>query len=93
VPAGLVRGITGRDYPDAVRRSWPRGGTVFLRLRIEPDGRPSQCDVMRSFGDPAADEWTCRLIVERGQFRPARNARGAPVAAWFGYVQSDRNSR
>ena len=24
-------------------------------LRIEPNGRPSQCDVMRSYGDPVAD--------------------------------------
>jgi hypothetical protein len=27
--------------------------------------------------------------MERGQFRPARNARGLPVPAWFGYVQRD----
>ncbi|HVL79534.1 MAG TPA: energy transducer TonB [Sphingomicrobium sp.] len=85
----LVRGITNRDYPDAIQRSWPRGGQIFLRLRIEPNGRASQCDVMRSFGNSAADQWTCRLIMDRGQFRPAVNDRGVPVADWFGYIQSD----
>lgn len=89
VPPSLVRGITQRDYPDAIQRSWPRGGRIFLRLRIEPSGRPSQCDVMRGYGDPVADQWTCRLVMDRGVFRPARNMRGEPVASWFGYVQSE----
>jgi protein TonB len=89
VPAGLIRGITSRDYPSAVRQSWPRGGIIYLRLRIEPNGRPSRCDVMRSFGSPSIDQWTCSLVMERGLFRPALDARGAPVAAWFGYKQVD----
>ena len=83
----LVRGITNRDYPVAIQRAWPRDGRIFLRLRIQPDGRPSQCDVMRSFGNAAIDQWTCRLIMERGVFRPATNDRGVPIAAWYGYVQ------
>lgn len=89
VPAALVRGISGRDYPPAIQRSWPRGGVIFLRLRIEPNGRPSQCDVMRGFGDRLADQWTCSLVMQRGLFRPARDARGNPVSAWFGYKQVD----
>lgn len=88
-PVSLVRGISARDYPDAVMRGWPRGGAIFLRLRIEPNGRPSRCDVMRSFGNPNADQWTCSLIVQRGLFRPALDALGNPVAAWFGYKQVD----
>lgn len=90
-PAALVRGITSRDYPPAIRQSWPRGAAVFLRLRIEANGRPSQCDVMRGFGNPSADQWTCTLVMQRGLFRPARDSTGRPVAAWFGYKQSDRD--
>ena len=85
----LVRGITNRDYPREVQRRWPRGGRIFLRLRIEPNGRASQCDVMRSFGDRLIDDWTCRLVTERAVFRPAVNRQGEAVAAWFGYVQSE----
>ena len=85
----LVRGITNRDYPPAIQRSWPRGGRVFVRVRVQPDGRVSQCDVMRSFGDKAVDQWTCSLVTSRAQFRPATDATGRPIAAWFGYVQSD----
>ena len=87
----IIRGIEGRDYPPQIRRRWPRGGAIFLRLRIEPNGRPSQCDVMRSYGDLIADQWTCSLIMERGVFRPATNARGQPIAAWYGYVQRERD--
>ena len=89
VGASLVRGISSRDYPAAIQQSWPRGGRIFLRLRIEPNGRPSQCDVMRSFGNASADQWTCSLVMSRGVFRPARNAAGQPVPAWFGYVQEE----
>ncbi len=89
VPAALVRGITARDYPTAIMRGWPRGGAIFVRLRIEADGRPSRCDVMRSFGDSSADQWTCSLIMQRGRFRPALDARGVPISAWFGYKQAD----
>jgi protein TonB len=85
----IVRGITNRDFPAQVQRSWPRGGAIFLRLRIQPNGRPSQCDVMRGFGNKAADQWACSLIMERGQFRPARDANGTPIAAWYGYIQRD----
>ena len=41
------------------------------------------------FGSPSIDQWTCSLVMERGLFRPALDARGAPVAAWFGYKQVD----
>src|SRR5918993_1174634 len=88
-PPTIVRGIVGRDYPPQIQRRWPRGGAIFLRLRIEPNGRPSQCDVMRSYGDAVADQWTCSLIMERGIFRPATNQRGQPIAAWYGYVQRE----
>lgn len=85
----LVRGITNRDYPPAIQRSWPRGGRIFVRVRVQPDGRVSQCDIMRSFGDASADQWTCSLILQRASFRPATDASGKPIAAWFGYVQGD----
>lgn len=87
--ATLVRGITNRDYPVQIQRVWPKGGAIFLRLRIQPNGKPSSCDVMRSFGNAAADQWTCSLMMQRGQFRPARDAQGNPIAAWYGYIQRD----
>lgn len=85
----LVKGITNRDYPKAVQRKWPAGGQIFTRLRIRPDGSVKSCDVMRSYGDRTADMLTCSLLTKKGRFRPATDASGRPIEAWFGYVQRD----
>ena len=86
----VIRGITNRDYPDEVSRYWPRGGAVFIAVRVLPNGRATDCRINRSIGIPAIDQWTCKLVEERAVFRPARDASGRPVAAWFGYVQQER---
>jgi len=89
----VIRGITNRDYPDEVARYWPRGGAVFIAVRILPNGRATDCKINRSIGVPAIDQWTCRLVEERGVFRPATDPSGRPVAAWFGYVQQEARRR
>ena len=79
--ARWLRGsITDRDYPDAEfeRRI---GGTVFLRFIVDPTGRVSECTVTRSSGSRALDATTCRLILRRFRYRPARDAEGNPIAA------------
>ncbi|HYD38320.1 MAG TPA: energy transducer TonB, partial [Allosphingosinicella sp.] len=45
-----------------------------------PSGRVSDCKVTRSSGSPALDSVTCRLIVARFRYRPARDAEGRPIA-------------
>ena len=89
----VIRGITNRDYPDEVSRYWPRGGAVFIAVRVLPNGRATDCKINRSIGIPAIDQWTCKLVEERATFRPATDASGRPVAAWFGYVQQEARRR
>jgi len=89
----VVRGITNRDYPDEVSRYWPRGGAVFIAVRVLPNGRATDCKINRSVGIPAIDQWTCKLVEERGVFRPATDANGRPVAAWYGYIQREVGGR
>ena len=89
----VLRGITNRDYPDAVSRYWPRGGAVFIAVRVLPNGRATGCKINRSIGVPAIDQWTCRLVEQRAIFRPATDSSGRPVAAWFGYVQQESRGR
>lgn len=85
----VVRGITNRDYPDEVARYWPRGGAVFIAVRVLPNGRATDCKINRSIGVPAIDQWTCKLVEERAVFRPATDANGRPVASWYGYIQRE----
>ena len=74
--------ISGRlrdaDYPRAALDAL-EGGTVTVVVTIEPNGRVSQCDVVRSSGSYALDDTTCRLIQQRYRYRPARDDYGRPV--------------
>ncbi|MCF2515960.1 energy transducer TonB [Sphingomonas sp. G124] len=85
----VLRGITNRDYPDEVARYWPRGGAVFIAVRVLPNGRATDCKINRSIGIPAIDQWTCKLVEERAVFRPATDANGRPIASWYGYIQRE----
>ncbi len=79
--------LTLADYPSAIRRMWPRGGRVYVAVRVQLDGRATNCKVNRSIGDPTIDQWTCSLVEQKVRFRPAVNDRGEPYVAWYGYVQ------
>jgi protein TonB len=79
--------LRGRDIGRDLMDQWPRGRPVFLRLRIDPRGYVSECDVTRGTGVAAIDSVMCNLAHERLRFRPALNRSGQPVAGWVGYAQ------
>ena len=79
--------LTSRDYHSSIRRNWPRGGRVFVAVRVQLDGRATDCKVNRSIGDPVIDAETCRLVEQKVRFRPAVDDNGRPYVAWYGYVQ------
>lgn len=82
-PAVQIAGSIGpEDYPEeALRRR--ATGTVYMRFVVAPNGRVTECAVTRSSGSPALDETTCRLIVRRFRYRPARDGTGRPVRYVF----------
>ena len=88
-PALITPSLTRRDYPDEVSRFWPRSRDAFVAVavRVQLDGRGTDCKINKSSGVPAIDQWTCRLVETRLRFRPATDDRGRPVVAWYGYVQ------
>jgi protein TonB len=79
--------LRGRDFPSEMLDRWPRGATVFLRLRVDPKGFVSECNVDRGTGIAAIDSQVCDVARDRLRFRPALNRAGQPVAGWFGYAQ------
>ena len=79
--------LTGRDFPRDMLEQWPRGETVFLRLRVDTRGYVSECAVDRGTGIPSIDSVICNLAHDRLRFRPALNRGGQAVAGWFGYAQ------
>ena len=79
--------LRGRDFPSEMLERWPRGATIFLRLRVDARGYVSECTVDRGTGVVAIDSAMCNLAHDRLRFRPARNRSGQAVAGWFGYAQ------
>jgi protein TonB len=79
--------LLGRDFPRDLLGQWPRGATVFLRLRVDTRGYISECAVDRGSGVQAIDSMICNLAHDRLRFRPALNRSGQAVAGWFGYAQ------
>jgi protein TonB len=75
----IAGGIDEADYPASAYRA-RIGGTVSLRFVVAPTGRVSRCSVTRSSGNAALDETTCRLILRRFRYRPARDNEGNPTA-------------
>jgi protein TonB len=79
--------LRGRDFPPDMLDQWPRGATVFLRLRVDARGLVSECMVDRGTGIASIDAAMCNFAHERLRFRPALNRSGQAVAGWFGYAQ------
>jgi protein TonB len=67
-----------RDYPRAARAAGVEG-SVAVRFTVEPSGRVSGCQVIRSTANAELDATTCRLIEQRFRYRPALDAAGNPV--------------
>ncbi len=84
-PARLLRGqIRDADYPRAAYRAGV-GGTVYLRFVVGTNGRITECSVTRSSGNAELDATTCRLLIERRRYAPARDAHGRKVPdVWTG---------
>ena len=57
-----------------------RRGSVAITVKVNTDGRPSDCRVVRSSGNPQADTLMCQLTIRHVRFRPARDPQGRPVA-------------
>ena len=77
--ANLGDFIGSSDYPAAAQSSGEQGIVAF-QLSVSPDGRTTDCQVTASSGSASLDETTCRLMIERARFAPARDAAGNAVA-------------
>jgi TonB family protein len=76
--ANLVSLFSDEDYPlEAVRNR--EQGAVQFRLGVGADGRPTECAIAATSGSAILDDTTCRLLMERARFEPARDEKGKAV--------------
>ena len=79
-PAQRISKIPNREYRRFVAASGMRTGRVGVTVKVNTDGRASNCRIVQSSGNPGADELMCRLTEQYVRFRPARDPHGRPIA-------------
>jgi protein TonB len=78
-PARKITKIPDREYRH-LADSGLAAGSVAIAIRVNPDGTVSNCRVVRSSGNSAADSLMCQLTIEYVRFSPARDPSGRAVA-------------
>ena len=78
--------IRDGDFPSEARKAKAHG-TTETEIAVTSDGRPASCRVTRSSGNAQLDATTCRLVMERFGFRPARDDSGRAIAGVVEYDQ------
>lgn len=68
------------SYPSAAKIAGQEGRTEFA-LDIDAVGRIRTCSIVQSSGSELLDTTTCSQLILNGQFEPARDASGRPVAS------------
>ena len=68
-----------KDYPMNARKAGIQGRVVIV-LDVGKDGAVKSCHIAIS-ADPDLDAVSCQDAMERASFRPAVDAKGAPVAS------------
>lgn len=75
-----ARWISGGPQDSDNRRGRLKG-TVLVRFVVQPEGRVSNCGIVRGSGNADLDAATCRLVEARAVFNPAIGNDGRPVAS------------
>ena len=78
--------IKDSDYPAAAREARAQGVTR-TRISVNAQGRPTACQIRRSSGNVELDDTTCRLVLKRFRFSPARDGTGRTTADSVDYDQ------
>jgi TonB family protein len=80
MPRHTAGNFRDSDYPTAALDR-NQVGTTMVRLTVAPDGSAGDCRLIFSSRSRDLDTTTCRVILERFRYEPARDAEGNPVAA------------
>lgn len=77
-PRNIESWMQGDHYPAAALVARAEGRTSFV-LMIQPNGRPSDCQITKTSGNADLDKTTCELF-RKGYFNPAVDENGTKVA-------------
>ncbi|WP_425326506.1 TonB family protein [Sphingomonas pseudosanguinis] len=58
-------------------------GRVRVAVLVDNTGEPRRCVVLQSSDEALLDQSTCRLMLEKARFDPARDRKGRAVAGVY----------
>ncbi|HEV2596064.1 MAG TPA: energy transducer TonB [Sphingomicrobium sp.] len=74
--------FNANDYPfEAIKKGLQ--GSVGFEVDVDPDGKPTSCQVTKSSGQQILDQTTCEVVRSRAHFHPALDAKGRPVSGHY----------
>jgi hypothetical protein len=74
--------LKSNDYPAGMLMKGAQALVAF-RLMVDIAGLPTACEIDRSYGDAPFQKATCRALMLHARFRPALDAKGAPIASYY----------
>ncbi|WP_341207757.1 energy transducer TonB [uncultured Sphingomonas sp.] len=80
VPLDVGEWLGFDSYPPAAIRAGEQGRVVAI-VTIDATGHPSACRIDISIGSPVLEKGTCDVVLSKGKFAPARDAKGRAVAS------------
>ncbi len=91
--ASLSRRVWPADHAKLVRslqRAYPNGmearripGFIRARLDISESGEPTACHIQAPISEPAFEREACEQLMDEGEFFPALDAQGNPIASYY----------
>jgi periplasmic protein TonB len=90
-PARMVGRIPNSEYRRISAGRIPTG-SAMITFRVNPNGRISNCRIIRSSGDPYVDAMVCDAATRWLVFNPARDPAGTPVSQDITYTPNWRPS-
>jgi hypothetical protein len=78
IPQNVERWFTADDVPDYLVREGTGLWAVPIRMNVTPDGTVQGCDLEATSRIADLDKLTCRILLKRARFQPARSADGLP---------------
>ena len=58
-------------------------GFIRARLDISESGEPTACHIQAPISEPAFEREACEQLMDEGEFFPALDAQGNPIASYY----------
>ncbi|MGN6495720.1 MAG: energy transducer TonB [Tsuneonella sp.] len=74
--------FSSNDYPTEMLREGMEG-LVQFRVMVDQNGKPTGCHIQKSTRPQGFDDAVCKALMEKGEFEPALDRAGQPVASYY----------